>query len=243
MNFFKMFIFFIFSTKVLSCYAQQKSSNSKIRDKKPIIQSRFDAYITDVKNDSNYAMLELKSIIPDLVYDLRYATTNNFTGKRIYPADLNTTFLRRTPALALRIINQELAKEGLKLKIFDAYRPYSATCRFWKLIKDERYVANPSKGSGHNRGIAIDLTLIDALTEEEIDMGTGFDHFSDTAHHSFSNLPKENLRNREKLKTIMEKNGFKALETEWWHYFWPNDKNYMIMDIPFRKLTALSSLE
>jgi D-alanyl-D-alanine dipeptidase len=233
MKFYKFFILFILLVQVLSSFAQQK----------PIVQSKIDDYKKDIKNDSNYAMIELKTIIPDLVYDLRYATTNNFTGKRIYPADLNTTFLRRAPAFALRSVYQELLEEGLKLKIFDAYRPYEATCRFWKLIKDERYVANPSKGSGHNRGLAIDLTLIDALTEKEIDMGTDFDHFSDTAHHSFTILPKEILLNREKLKAIMEKNGFKALETEWWHYFWPNDKNYIIMDIPFKKLAALSSLQ
>lgn len=231
MKFYKFFILFILLVEVLSSFAQQK----------PIVQSKIDDYKKDIKNDSNYAMIELKTIIPDLVYDLRYATTNNFTGKRIYPADLNTTFLRRAPALALRSVYQELLEEGLKLKIFDAYRPYEATCRFWKLIKDERYVANPSKGSGHNRGIAIDLTLINALTEEEINMGTEFDHFSETAHHSFRNLSKETLQNREKLKTIMEKYGFKALETEWWHYFWPNDKNYIILDLPFKKLVALSS--
>ena len=236
-----MFILFLLLVEVLCSYAQEKPSKSVSKSEKPITQSKVGEYIKDVENDSTYAMLELKTIIPDLLYDLRYASTNNFTGRNMYPKDLRITFLRKSPALALRSVQDELAKEGLGLKIFDAYRPYAVTCSFWKLIGDERYVANPSKGSGHNRGIAVDLTIIDAETEEEINMGTGFDHFSDTAHHSFINLPKQIIRNREKLKTIMEKNGFKALETEWWHYSWPNDKNYLIMDISFKKLNTVSS--
>src|SRR5437867_1601617 len=84
---------------------------------------------------------------------------------------------------------QELNEKGLGLKIFDAYRPYSVTVKFWELIKDERYVANPSKGSGHNRGIAVDLTIIHLKTNEELNMGTGFDNFTDTAHQAFVNLP------------------------------------------------------
>jgi D-alanyl-D-alanine dipeptidase len=241
MKFYKMFILFNLFIRVLCSCAQQKPFNSVNKSEKPIIQNLVGEYIKEVENDSAYAMLELKKIIPELVYDLRYASTNNFTGRNMYPKDLNIAFLRKMPALALRSVQEELAKEGLGLKIFDAYRPYAVTCRFWKLIKDERYVANPSKGSGHNRGLAVDLTIIDARTEEETDMGTGFDHFSDTAHHSFINLPEQILKNREKLKTIMQKNWFKALETEWWHYSWPNDKNYMIIDIPFKKLLTVNS--
>jgi D-alanyl-D-alanine dipeptidase len=122
------------------------------------------------------------------------------------------------------------------LKIFDAYRPYSVTVKFWELVKDERYVANPSKGSGHNRGIAVDLTVINLKTGKELNMGTGFDNFSDTAHHAFTKLPEEVLQNRLLLRSTMEKYGFKAFDTEWWHYYLANGERFGILDIGFKKM-------
>ena len=103
-------------------------------------------------------------------------------------------------------------------------------------MHDERYVANPANGSGHNRGIAVDLTIIDLKTGKELNMGTGFDNFTDSAHHSFTNLPKEILQNRNLLKTTMEKYGFKLFETEWWHYFLADGDKYEVLDIDFKKL-------
>jgi D-alanyl-D-alanine dipeptidase len=103
-------------------------------------------------------------------------------------------------------------------------------------VTDERYVANPTKASGHNRGLAVDLTIIHLKTGVELDMGTGFDHFSDTAHHSFTQLSPTVLQNRKLLKEVMQKYGFNFLETEWWHYYWPNDRNYDVLDLDFKKL-------
>jgi len=181
-------------------------------------------------------MRELKKMIPGIVYDLRYTGSNNFIGRRMYPLKTNQTFLRAPAAEALAKVQAELKSQNLGLKIYDAYRPYSVTVTFWELIKDERYVANPSKGSGHNRGLAVDLTIIDLTTGNELDMGTGFDSFSDSAHHNFTSLPEMIQQNRRLFKEIMTKYGFQLFETEWWHYSWPNDKEYEIMDIPFRKL-------
>jgi zinc D-Ala-D-Ala dipeptidase len=181
------------------------------------------------------AAVELHDYIEGLVYDLRYATTLNFTNKRMYPKNTSTTFLRKLPAKALKEVQEELKSKELKLKIFDAYRPYSVTIAFWNLIQDERYVAHPKKASGHNRGLAVDITLLDATTNKELDMGTGFDNFTDSAHHNFSQLPATLLRNRLLLKSTMLKHGFLSLETEWWHYYWPNDKEYEVLDIPFDK--------
>lgn len=194
-------------------------------------------YWQQVQADSLQLMVELKTLIPGIVYDLRYATKNNFTKEKLYKRG-DMTFLRAQPALALQKIEQELRSKRLGLKIFDAYRPYSVTKKMWDLIKDERYVANPSKGSGHNRGLAIDLTIINLNTGQELDMGTGFDHFSDTAHQDFTSLPEAVLENRKMMKEIMEKFGFKALSTEWWHYSWPNDRNYAVLDIDFKKLRS-----
>lgn len=197
---------------------------------------QLSAYQAQIQADSSKKMVELRSLIPAIRYDLRYATTNNFMHRRMYAANIRHTFLRAPAAHSLAAVQQELSTQGYGLKIFDAYRPYSVTVSFWKLVKDERYVANPAKGSGHNRGLAVDLTIIDLKTGKELDMGTGFDNFTDTAHQNFTGLPEAVLKNRQLLKTTMQKHGFAPFETEWWHYYWPNDKNYEVLDIPFNKL-------
>lgn len=197
-------------------------------------------YLRSVKADPNKQMVELKQLMPGLVYELHYASTDNFTHQALYPAGTRHTFLRRPAATALAAVAAELKKENLGLKIFDAYRPYRVTMQFWELIHDDRYVADPSKGSGHNRGLAIDLTLIDLTSGKELDMGTGFDNFSDTAHHTFTRLPETVLNNRKKFCSIMERQGFRAFETEWWHYAWPNDREYEVLDLTFRQLRGLT---
>lgn len=192
-------------------------------------------YKQQVALDSNQKMIELKSVIPNLVYDIRYATANNFTGKQLYKSGTKT-YLRLLPAKALQQVQANLNKQGLGLKIWDAYRPYSTTKKMWNLIKDERYVANPAKGSGHNRGLAVDVTIIDLRSGEALDMGTPYDHFSDTAHQTFRQLPPQILQNRKLLKDVMEAAGFTALQTEWWHYYWPNNLAYDVLNLSFTKL-------
>ena len=152
----------------------------------------------------------------------------------MYPPNTTYTFLGAPVANGLRLVQDELRASVLGLKIFDAYRPYSVTVLFWELVRDERYVANPSKGSGHNKGIAVDLTIIDLKTGKELEMGTGFDNFTDSAHHDFKSLPDTVLANRSLLKSLMEKNGFKSLETEWWHYYWTGPGTFMVLDIDFK---------
>ena len=198
------------------------------------VVKKYKTYLQQVRKDSLHRMKELKSTDSGFVYELAYAGTNNFTGKKLYEQG-ELTYLREAPAMALKKVLAELKQQGLGLKIFDAYRPYHVTQKMWELIRDERYVANPSKGSGHNRGLSVDLTLINLKTGKEVDMGTGFDHFTDTAHHSFTALPAEVLKNRKLLKQVMEKAGFRAITTEWWHYSWPNDRNYPVLDIGFKQ--------
>lgn len=186
-------------------------------------------------------MSDLRAQVPGLILELCYAGTSNFMRQQLYPA-ITTTYLRKPAADSLRVIQQALKKSGLALKIFDAYRPYSVTEKMWEPVQDDRYAADPKKGSGHNRGVAVDLTIINLNTKEELDMGTGFDNFSDTAHHAFTNLPEAILQNRLLLKNIMEQHGFKALETEWWHYYLPDAKEYELLDIPFEKLMRPSAV-
>lgn len=185
--------------------------------------------------DSNKKIQDIKKIIPGILLDLRYATTDNFMKRKLYP-DITTTYLRILAAKALQQVQQELNGMGLGLKIYDAYRPYSVTKKMWEPIKDTRYVADPKKGSGHNRGIAVDITLINLKNGEELPMGTGYDNFSDTAHQTFTGLSKEILHNRNILKRLMEKHGFISLESEWWHYSLPNTRDFEILDISFKKL-------
>jgi D-alanyl-D-alanine dipeptidase len=193
-----------------------------------------------VQHNPAKAMVDLKKTIPGLQLDLRYAGLNNFMHQKLYPP-ITTTYLRKAAADQLAVIQKELNEKGLGLKIFDAYRPYSVTEKLWEPVKDDRYAADPKKGSGHNRGIAVDLTIIHLKNTKELDMGTGFDNFSDTDHHAFTELPTEVLQNRLLLKNIMEKHGFKALDTEWWHYYLSDGNEFELMDIDFKQLKSLNS--
>lgn len=192
-----------------------------------------------VKENPDREMLELSPQIPGIRLDLRYATQNNFTGVRLYPRA--RAFVTRAAYIRLLAVLKDLREEGLGLKIFDCYRPYAVTEKMWALIHDERYVADPKKGSGHNRGIAIDLTLYRLSNGVELSMPTGFDNFSDTAHHQFTALPDSVIRHRQLLKSVMEKNGFKAYDTEWWHYYLPQAQQFPLLNLSFRKLGKLSS--
>jgi D-alanyl-D-alanine dipeptidase len=201
----------------------------------PVLRQIAD-YQKSMQADSCRRMVELRSLAPGIKYDLRYATVNNFMHRQMYRPAPRFTFLRLPAARALAGVQKELNAKGYGLKVFDAYRPYSVTVAFWELVKDERYVANPSKGSGHNRGLAVDLTIVRLVNGQELDMGTGFDNFTDTAHHAFEGLTPAVLENRKLLRETMERFGFTAIKTEWWHYYWDNDRGYEVLDVPFRKL-------
>ncbi len=188
-----------------------------------------------VEADSKKQMLDVRKYLPGISLDLRYATLNNFMHQKLYPR-IYTTYLRRPAVTALRKVIEELKKQNLSIKIFDAYRPYSVTEKMWEMVKDDRYAADPAKGSGHNRGVAIDLTLVDQKNKSELPMGTGFDNFSDTAHNDFTALPAEVLKNRAILKSIMEKYGFINLATEWWHFSLPNTSSFELLDLSFGDL-------
>jgi D-alanyl-D-alanine dipeptidase len=192
-----------------------------------------------VTADPDNAMVDVRKLVPSVVLDLRYATQDNFTGVVLYPP-LKTTYLRKPAAEALKAVEEALMEKKLGLKLFDAYRPYSVTVKMWDLVHDERYVADPKKASGHNRGIAADLTLIHLSTGEPLNMGTGFDNFTDSAHHSFMSLSQDVLDNRKLLKSVMEEHGFKALETEWWHYAFQSDKVFEPLDISFQDLRKMN---
>jgi D-alanyl-D-alanine dipeptidase len=137
-------------------------------------------------------LVDLSTYNSRIVLDIRYATKNNYFQEILYPAP--RCFVHRVVALKLDSIQTELEKQKLGLKVFDGYRPLSVTRRMWEILPDERYVANPQKGSRHNRGVAVDLTLIDS-TGCELRMPTAFDDFSERAAHRYQNLPEDILKN------------------------------------------------
>ena len=151
----------------------------------------------------------------DFILDLKYATTDNFLHTKVY--DCATCFLRYKTIKKLIAISKLLKKKNIKIKLFDCYRPLDIQKKMWALVSDPNYVANPAKGSIHNRGCAVDITLVDK-NGIDFDMGTSFDFFGIEAGHAYQNLPKKVLSNRLYLKSIMIENGFKSFDSEWWHY-------------------------
>lgn len=148
-------------------------------------------------------------------YDMRYATENNFLKARVY--DCAECYTRVKTAKALIAANREFREKGYRIRFFDCYRPNDVQYKMWELVPNPQYVANPVKGSIHNKGGAVDITL-ETLAGKELDMGTDFDFFGRRAYHDNTDLPEEVLRNRKLLKETMEANGFWAIRTEWWHY-------------------------
>ena len=157
----------------------------------------------------------LRSLSNDFVFDMKYATPDNFLKQAVY--DCGECYLRKSTAKALVKANEEFKSLGYRIKLFDCYRPLSVQKKMWKILSGTHYVANPAKGSKHNRGAAVDLTLVDAQGKE-LDMGTPFDFFGKKAHHTCTTLPKKVLENRKLLKDVLNKYNFKSIFSEWWHY-------------------------
>jgi len=191
-------------------------------------------YKKSIEKDKNKQLIEIKKSIPDIKLDIRYAGKNNFAKQAVYKQA--RAFARLPVVEALKNVQNELKKSGYGLKIFDGYRPYSVTVNFFAIASDKSFVANPKDGSRHNRGCAIDLTLIDLKTGKELEMPTPYDSFAAEAASDFMNLPANIIQNRELLRSKMEKHGFRVLNNEWWHFDFIGWKNYELMDIPFEDL-------
>lgn len=178
--------------------------------------------------------MKIIKINPQIPRDIRYATDNNFTGVPVY--SIAECFLEEVAADALQAAQQEFISLGFSLKVFDGYRPLSVQKIFWDLLPDETYVANPAKGSRHNRGCAIDVTLIDVKTSKELDMGTDFDDFSEKAHRNYQGISETVQKNRKLLETIMHKHGFIGWHAEWWHFDYKDWEKHLVRDISFEEL-------
>jgi D-alanyl-D-alanine dipeptidase len=161
------------------------------------------------------AFVNLKEYSNDFVYDMKYATEDNFLKAKVY--DCAECYLRLKTVAALVEANKEFIKKGYRIKLFDCYRPLDIQKKMWKIVSNPQYVADPAKGSIHNRGGAVDITLVDA-NYNELDMGTPFDFFGKEASHGYAKLSDEVISNRIVLKSIMTAAHFDSFESEWWHY-------------------------
>ncbi len=182
----------------------------------PIIENTI-ANIEE-KPEIDYDITQWKEIINNkrLLLDIRYATDNNFTEAQIY--ECARCFLRPELAAKInRIHNDIQEKYGYGLKMFDCYRPRPAQQKLWDIVPNAMYVTPPKKGSMHNRGLAVDLTLVDK-NGEELDMGTEYDFFGKEAHRTYDHPNPIVRKNRKLLKLLMETHGLTGIRTEWWHY-------------------------
>ena len=179
--------------------------------------------------DRRHDIVDVRSLDSTIALDIRYATYNNFTKKVLYPAA--KAKLRREAAESLASVQRELKQQGLGLKVFDGYRPLSIQWKLWEVVPDPNYVADPRKGSRHNRGAAVDLTIIDSLGNE-LEMPTPYDDFTERAWHTFEDLPDAAKKNRALLKDVMMRHGFQPIQSEWWHYDFHGWEIFEIMDEP-----------
>ena len=164
---------------------------------------------------SDTTFVKLTDFGSDFVLDMKYATNDNFMKQKVY--DCADCYLRLKTIKYLKAANAEFMQKGYRIKLFDCYRPLDIQKKMWQLVPNADYVADPNKGSVHNRGGALDLTLVDE-TGRELDMGTPFDFFGPEASHNYQGFPRRIIKNRAYLKEVMLKHNFKAFSTEWWHY-------------------------
>lgn len=167
----------------------------------------------DKVNDTTF--VNLKSYSDAFIYDMKYATDDNFLKAKVY--DCSECFLRLKTVKGLIKANTKLTQKGYTIKIYDCYRPLDIQKKMWEIVPNPKYVANPKTGSIHNRGGAVDISLV-TLQGEAVDMGTDFDFFGEKASHLYQDLPKDVLQNRKLLKSVMISAGFNSFDSEWWHY-------------------------
>ena len=181
-------------------------------------------------------LVEIVKLDSTIKLDIRYATTKNFMNRRMY--DQARAFLQRPAAQALVRVNRRLHAKGFGLVVFDAYRPWSVTKKFWdETPPDKReYVANPKEGSRHNRGGAVDVSLYRLSTGEEVSMPSEYDDFSKKAWPEYEGGTPDQRWMRDELRHIMETEGYTVETNEWWHFNYGDWQEYQILDIPFDKI-------
>lgn len=181
-------------------------------------------------------LMELVRLDPRIKLNIHYARDDNFLGFPVYKQA--RAFLQKPSAQALKRVHDRLREKGYGIVVFDGYRPWSVTRLMWDRTPPEKrqYVADPSKGSRHNRGCAVDLSLIDLETGEEVAMPSPYDDFTERAHSNYPGGTEESRRLRDLLRSEMEKEGFTVYPYEWWHFDYNDWKTHPILDLPFSEI-------
>jgi D-alanyl-D-alanine dipeptidase len=223
----------------VSCYAQQPVE-FHIQPVHPVEQLRRKALATEppmqIGDFYKPVLVELVKLDPTFKLDIRYATTNNFLSTPMY--EEARAFLQKPAAEALVRVSNELHAKGLGLLIHDGYRPWYVTKMFWDATPADKhqFVADPSQGSHHNRGCAVDLTLYDLKTGKELPMPSAYDEMSERAYPNYKGGTEEERHNRETLREAMERQGFTVYEYEWWHYDYKDWKHYPVLNVQFSQI-------
>lgn len=191
-------------------------------------------------NKREAQLIELITLDKSIKLDIRYATDNNFVGRPVYPQA--RAFLQKPAAKAVARVHKKLKEKGLGIVIFDGYRPWTITKLFWDVVPEDKrkFVADPAKGSKHNRGCAVDLSVFDLRSGQLIDMPSGYDEFTERASPDYKGGTPEQTANREMLRKLMEAEGFTVNPNEWWHFDYKNWQDYAIYDISFDEAAAES---
>ncbi len=180
-------------------------------------------------------LVELLRLDPTFKLDIRYATGNNFLGQPVY--EEARAFLQAPAAAALVRVHRRLKEKGYGLVILDGYRPWYVTKLFWdRFPRFREYLADPAQGSRHNRGCAVDLTLYDLKTGEEVAMPSPFDDFTERAHPEYKGGKAEERAARDLLRSAMESEGFTVYKNEWWHFDYQNWRQYPILNLRFSEI-------
>jgi D-alanyl-D-alanine dipeptidase len=188
------------------------------------------------KNKKEADLVELVKLDKTIKLDIRYARTDNFVGRIVYPEP--RAFLQKPAANALLRVHKKLNKQNLSIVVFDGYRPWSVTKLFWEVTPEDKrkFVANPDIGSKHNRGCAVDLSMFDLKTGEFVEMPTDFDDFTEKASPNYACASDAAKNNRDLLRTLMEAEGFTVNTNEWWHFDYKDWQKYAICDIGFSEI-------
>jgi D-alanyl-D-alanine dipeptidase len=187
-----------------------------------------------LRGDDSSDLVNLVSMQRPPLEEIRYATSCNFTGERLYP--FPAAYVRKELIPCLEAVQRDLAAKGFALKIYDGYRPLPVQQKMWDLIRDERFVSNPAVNRGrHTRGTAVDVTLIDKRGKP-VPMPSDFDEFSPRAAVSYSGGTPEARRNRDLLQRVMTRHGFLSYPDEWWHFDFKGWENYPPMTVGFQSL-------
>jgi D-alanyl-D-alanine dipeptidase len=181
-------------------------------------------------------LIEIIRLDRTIRLDIRYATRNNFLGRAVYKQ--LRAFLQRPAAEALARVNAALRKQGYGLVVFDGYRPWAVTKVFWDStpVDKREFVADPGKGSRHNRGCAVDLTMFDLKSGQQVRMPSEYDEMTERSHINYQCATPEARRLRETLRTAMEAEGFVVYEAEWWHYDYKDWREYPILNLSFKEI-------